>query len=97
MKVLLLALSMFALGITAEDRIEFQCVQVLDVNSEALSGVKIQLDGTNKSFYTNSKGYCYIPVEFLKSSRIVTVDCISYKSKNLYTFELNSKIVLDFR
>lgn len=97
MKFLLLLISFLAFGITAQDRVEFQCVQVVDVHSESLSGAKIQLDGSNRTYYTNSKGYCQIPVHVLKSCRSLTVDCISYKSKNLYTFELNSIIVLDFR
>lgn len=81
----------------AEERSAVQVVQILDKNNETISGAKIVLEGTKYVYYTNIKGEVYIPSDILKASKGISVECISYKSKSLKNFELNSKIVLEFR
>lgn len=97
MKFFALILSACFLSLNAEAPQGMQSIQVLDTNSEVLPGAKIELMGTGKSYYTNLKGYCLIPVDVLKSAQSIKVECISYKTQLFKNYELNSKIVLDFR
>lgn len=97
MKFFTLLLSFCLLSLNAEAPHGMQSIQVLDTNSEVLPGVRIELVGTGKTYYTNLKGYCLIPVDVLKSAQSIKIECISYKTQLIENSELNSKIILDFR
>lgn len=97
MKFMLLILTFFTTAIMAEEKIMFQSVQVIDTNNETLCGVKVELLGTGKTYYTNAHGYCLIPVEVLRSCRIISFESVSYQSKTVYSFDLDTKIVMNFR
>jgi hypothetical protein len=88
---------LFAGSLFAEDRPSVQVIQVLDVKNETISGAKVELPGTGRVYYTNLKGQCYIPTTLLKASKEIVIECISYKSQTVKTFETNSKIILEFR
>lgn len=81
----------------AEDKPSVQVLQVLDVKNETIAGAKVQLAGTDRIYYTNLKGQCFIPAAILKASKGITVECISYKTQTIKSFETFSKIVLEFR
>jgi hypothetical protein len=49
---------------------------VTDTNNEPLPGVKIELVGTNKVYYTNVRGQILVP-----SNYDLKLDYISYKTK----------------
>lgn len=72
-------------------------ITVTDSNNEKLSGAAIEISGTNKVYYTNINGACYIPKSVLSNAELITVNCISYKSLQLSTDNLHNKIVLKSR
>ncbi len=81
----------------AGDNTALQILKIYDKNNESVAGAKVELLGTDKIYYTNSKGECYIPENIYKSCNSIKVECISYKSTVLNINELNSKIILEFR
>jgi predicted nucleotidyltransferase len=89
---LLIGTQMFALNNS-----DVQVLQVSDKNNELLAGAKVELVGTGKTFYTNSKGQCYIPTELLNVCKTVKIDCISYKTISIKSIEVQNKIVLEER
>lgn len=92
-----MAFLLFASSVTAGEQVPLQTIQILDNNNETVIGAKIELVGTNYTYYTNLKGEVYIPSNLLKGSKGINVECISYKTKNLKNYEVNSKIILEFR
>lgn len=97
MKSIALLFMLVVGNLLAEERQLVQKIQVFDVKNEALSGVKVQLEGTSYVFYTNINGECYIPMNVIKASRSIVLESISYKSKSLTKTDIPSKIVMDFR
>jgi hypothetical protein len=97
MKSLALLFVLFAGSLFAEDRPSVQVIQVFDVKNETISGAKVELAGTGRIYYTNLKGQCFIPATLLKASKEIIIECISYKSQTVKTFENSSKIILEFR
>lgn len=82
-------------GVTqASENVPVKVIEVFDSSNEALAGVKIELVGTGKSFYTGISGKANIPLNLLQQAEYVKVDYISYKSLKLNISELNSKIIL---
>jgi len=97
MKSLTLLFVLFAGSLFAEDRPSVQLVKVMDVKNEVISGAKVELAGTGRVWYTNTKGECYIPVVLLKNSKELIIESISYKTQTVKSFENSSKIILEFR
>ncbi len=97
MKVLLMLFLLVSANLFAYDQSAVQLIQVSDKNNELVSGAKVELVGTGKVYYTNSKGECYVPMQIFKQCQSVKIDCVSYKSTLLKTYEINSKIILDNR
>lgn len=97
MKSLLMLLILTTSSLFALDVNSFQLVQVTDKNNESLAGAKVELIGTDKIYYTNSKGECYIPQNILKQCRSIKIECISFQSTTLMTYDINSKIILQNR
>lgn len=97
MKHALIVFFILASQLMAADLADVQVVRVADKNNESVAGAKVELLGTGKVYYTNSRGECYIPVGLFRICESVRIECISYKPSMLRTFELNSKIILDFR
>jgi hypothetical protein len=97
MKFLFLLLTLGLTSLQAEAPVGAQAIQVTDIKGEALAGVKIELLGTGRSYYTNLNGVCLIPQDLLKATKMVKVESISYKTKQLPVYDLNSKIILEFR
>ena len=94
MKSVLLLIVLVSANIFAYDQSAVQLIQVSDKNNELVSGAKVELLGTDKVYYTNSKGECYVPMQIFKQCQSVKIDCVSYKSTLLNTYEINSKIIL---
>jgi hypothetical protein len=97
MKAVLLLIVLVSANIFAYDQSAVQLIQVSDKNNELVSGAKVELVGTGKVYYTNSKGECYVPIQIYKQCQSVKIDCVSYKSTLLKAYEINSKIILDNR
>lgn len=97
MKFFILLLSFSFISLQAEAPVAAKMIQVTDVNGETLAGVKIELMGTGKTFYTNLNGVCIVPQDLIQSVKWIKVECISYKSQQMPAYELNSKIILEFR
>jgi hypothetical protein len=97
MKVVFLLIVLVSVNIFAYDQSAVQLIQVSDKNNELVSGAKVELVGTGKVYYTNSKGECYVPIQIYKQCQSVKIDCVSYKSTLLKAYEINSKIILDNR
>lgn len=97
MKNIFLILVLIGGNLIAGDNTALQVLKIYDKNNESVAGAKVELLGTDKIYYTNSKGECYIPETIYKSCDGIKIDCISYKSTILHTNELNSKIILEFR
>jgi len=72
-------------------------ITVTDSNNEKLSGAAIEISGTNKVYYTNINGACYLPKSLLSNAELITINCISYKSIQLSTENIHSKIILKSR
>ena len=94
MKAVLMLILLVSANLFAYDQSAIQLIQVSDKNNELVAGAKVELLGTGKVYYTNSKGECYIPMHIFKQSQSVKIDCVSYKSTLLKTYEINSKIIL---
>jgi predicted nucleotidyltransferase len=72
-------------------------VTITDTKNERIAGASIELSGTNKVFYTNINGMCYVPKNLLSKAGKITVNSISYKTVNLNPDNMNSKIILESR
>ncbi len=94
MKAVLMLILLVSANLFAYDQSAIQLIQVSDNNNELVSGAKIELIGTGKVYYTNSRGECYIPMQIFKQCQSVKIDCVSYKSTLLKTYEISSKIIL---
>ncbi len=97
MKSLALLFVLLTGNLLAEERQPMQVIQVLDVKNETIAGAKVQLAGSDRTYYTNIKGQCFIPANLLKSGKGLVVECISYKTQTVKNFETSSKIILEFR
>ena len=97
MKAVFTFILFVTLSLMAYDQSAVQLIQVADKNNELVSGAKVELMGTGKIYYTNSKGECYIPMQIFKQCLSVKIECISYKPVSYKNFELNSKIILENR
>ncbi|MDI1235160.1 MAG: hypothetical protein PSX81_12835 [bacterium] len=62
-----------------------------------MAGATIEVSGSNKVFYTNINGYCYIPKSLLNNAEKVTINCISYKTVQMTSENIQSRIVLKSR
>lgn len=91
--VLLSASNLFAVDVTTA----VKTIQVMDVNNEQLSGVKVEVLGTNLVYYTNINGECTIPVHVLENSAGLKIESVSYQTTKIEKNQLNSKIILAFR
>lgn len=76
---------------------DFQVITVIDKNNELVTGAKVELLGSKHVYYTNIKGECYIPSVLLRQFKLLSIECISYKSMNISTREVSEKITLEFR
>lgn len=81
----------------AGEFVQGKVIRVVDKNGEQLSGAKIELLGTGKVFYTNSKGECFVPLAQLQLSKAIKIECISYKPIQLKSLEIKDNIILEFR
>lgn len=72
-------------------------ITVMDTNNEKLAGASIEISGTNKIYYTNINGYCYIPKSVLNGAEKITVNCISYKTVQVSTENIQNRVVLKSR
>jgi len=72
-----------------------QAIKIYDTNNELVAGAKVQID--NVIYYSSINGICLIPKSILANSKSIMVECISFKTKQIKTSELNSKIILDNR
>ena len=97
MKAVLMLILLVSANLFAYDQSAVQLIQVSDKNNELVSGAKVELIGTGKVYYTNSRGECYVPMPIFKQCQSVKIDCISYKSTLIKTYEINSKIILETR
>ena len=97
MKLPFFLVVLFSANLFAYDQSTIQLIQVSDKNNDFVSGAKVELVGTGKVYYTNSKGECYIPIQIFKQCQFVKIDCVSYKPTLLKTFEIKSKIILENR
>ncbi len=97
MKQVIILFLLLSTALHAEVVPQMQVIAVSDKNNELVSGAKVELIGTGKVYYTNSKGECYIPLSILNQSKGVLVECISYKPFQFKTTDLQSKVVLEFR
>jgi hypothetical protein len=62
---------------------------ITDLNNEPLPGVKIELVGINKVYYTNVKGQVLVPSDF-----DLKLDYISYKTKTINKDSVKQHITL---
>jgi RNase P/RNase MRP subunit p29 len=62
---------------------------ITDLSNEPLTGVKIELVGTNKVYYTNIKGQVLVPSDF-----DLKLDYISYKTKTINKDSVKQHITL---
>ena len=97
LKHIIIILFFFCQQVLALDPSSVQVIRVTDVNNELVTGAEVKVEGTSLVFYTNLKGECYIPADLLKQHRKLSIHCISYKSKDVNSFDLSSKIILEFR
>lgn len=97
MKKLLFLFLLICSSALASNPSALHLIKVMDKNNESVVGAKVVLLGTDKVYYTNSKGECYIPVEIFKTCQAVKIESISYKSITCNAHDLNSKIILEFR
>lgn len=72
-------------------------ITVMDANNEKLAGASIEVSGSTKIYYTNINGYCYIPKSVLNGAEKITVNCISYKTVQVATENIQNRIVLKSR
>ena len=97
MRVILIFLLSLGLQLNAGEFVQGKVIRVVDNNGEQLSGAKIELLGTGKVFYTNSKGECFVPLAQLQMAKSVKIECISYKPIQLKSLEIKTDIILEFR
>lgn len=81
----------------AGELVQGKVIRVIDKNGEQLSGAKIELLGTGKVFYTNSRGECFVPTFQLQMAKLVKIECISYKPIQVKSLEIKTDIILEFR
>lgn len=97
MKNALIVLLFLSTHLFASELGNVQVIRVMDKNNETVTGAKVELLGSGKTYYTNSKGECYIPIHIFEQYGTVKVECISYKSATIDSKDIQSKIVLESR
>ena len=62
---------------------------ITNSNNEPLTGVKVELVGTDKVFYTDIKGQVSVPSDF-----DLKLDYISYKTKTIKKDNIEQQVIL---
>ncbi len=97
MKHIILIAVLFCNQLLANEQGNIQVVRVVDSNQELVTGARLEIPGTSYVFYSNIKGECYIPAHLLRQYAHINIHCVSYKTVNISTKEISSKITLEFR